>query len=122
VPYSSELLRRLLVPPTTQYELAAKLSMTPAHFSRVLRGGRLSVTSCLRLADQLQIAPSVVLRAYDYTEEAAILDRAYPTRGLTSAQERLLRELTSALSAARTAADALRREQPTTKPPRRAKR
>lgn len=107
VPYSSELLRRLLVPPRKQYELAAMLSMTPAHLTRVLKGGRLSVTSCLRLADLLQVAPAAVLRAYDYEEEAAILDRAYPARGFTSTQRRQLADAGKALAAAHAALRAL---------------
>lgn len=106
-PYDPELLRRLLVPPATQYEIAAKLSMTPSRLSRVMQGGRLSVTSCLRLADLLLVAPAAVLRAYDYEEEAAILDRAYPARGFTSTQRRQLREAGKALAAAHAALRAL---------------
>ena len=55
--------------------------MTASRLTRVKNGARLSVENCLRLADVLSDDPAVVLRAYGYKDEAAILDRAYPDRG-----------------------------------------
>jgi hypothetical protein len=79
--YSNHLLLRVLTKFRTQREAAEHLDMTASRFTRVKNGGRLSVESCLRLADALGEDPAVALRAYGYEEEAAILDRAYPSRG-----------------------------------------
>jgi hypothetical protein len=79
--YSNHLLLRVLGKFRTQGEAAAHIGMTASRFTRVKTGGRLSVESCLRLADVLGDDPAVVLRAYGYEDEAAILDRAYPGRG-----------------------------------------
>jgi hypothetical protein len=87
--------------------------MTASRLTRVKNGGRLSVESCLWLADVLSEDPAVVLRAYGYKDEAAILDRAYPGRGrrpqgdvsllrdvekLSPERLRLVRELITALT------------------------
>jgi hypothetical protein len=79
--YPDHFLRRVLAKFRTQGEAATHLDMTASRLSRVKKGGRLSVESCLRLADVLSEDPALVLRAYGYKDEAAILDRAYPRRG-----------------------------------------
>lgn len=111
--YPNHLLLRVLTKFRTQGGAAAHLGMTASRFTRVKNGGRLSVENCLRLADALGEDPAVVLRAYGYKAEAAILDRAYPARGrrpqgdvsmltdlgkLSPERLRLVRELIAALT------------------------
>jgi hypothetical protein len=79
--YPTHLILRALALFPTQREAAAHLGMTTSRLSRVKKGGRLNVTNCLRLADALGEEPAVVLRMYGYTDEAEILERAYPRRG-----------------------------------------
>jgi hypothetical protein len=111
--YPNQLLRLLLTKFRTQRKAAAHLGMTASRFTRWMNGDRLSVESCLRLADALGGDPAVVLRVYGYEDEAAILDRQYPARRgrrpqgdmsllaefakLTPEHARLVRELIAAL-------------------------
>lgn len=53
------------------------LEMSKERVSRVVGGARLGLANCLRLADELQERPTVVLVAYGYKREAAILERAW---------------------------------------------
>jgi transcriptional regulator with XRE-family HTH domain len=111
--YANHLILRALAQFPSQRALAERLHMTASRLTRVKNGGRLSVESCLWLADVLSEDPAVVLRAYGYKDEAAILDRAYPGRGrrpqgdvsllrdvekLSPERLRLVRELITALT------------------------
>lgn len=77
----NDLLQRALALIPTQRALAERLGLTKSRMSRIARGGTPSVTTCLRLADVLGDRPSAVLRAFGYTDEADILDRAHPPSG-----------------------------------------
>jgi plasmid maintenance system antidote protein VapI len=88
-PSRSDLLERALaLNKGTQTELAEAIGMDRSRLNRVIKGEdeRLGITNCLKLATLLDELPHVVLRAFDWTDEADILQRAYTTPPFTLKQ------------------------------------
>ncbi len=80
-PVPPALIQRALAITQTQHELAVRLEMTKARMTQIVRGARLNVENCLRLARLLNEDPVVVFRAYGYAQLADILQTLYTARG-----------------------------------------
>jgi len=85
----SDLLERALaLNKGKQTELAEAIGMDRSRLNHVIKGEdeRLGITNCLKLATLLDELPHVVLRAFDWTDEADILQRTYATPPFTQKQ------------------------------------
>ena len=71
-----------------QTELAKAIGMDRARLNHVIKGKneRLGITNCLKLATLLDELPHVVLRAFDWTDEADILQAVYTEPRFTQKQ------------------------------------
>jgi hypothetical protein len=87
-PSKTDLLERALALKSKQKVLAEAIGMDRTRLNRVINGEdeRLGITNCLKLATLLEELPHVVLRAFDWTDEADILQRAYTTPPFTQKQ------------------------------------
>jgi plasmid maintenance system antidote protein VapI len=88
-PSKSELLERALaLYKGKQTELAEAIGMDRTRLNRVINGEdeRLGITNCLKLATVVEEFPHVVLRAFDWTVEADLLQTAYTTPPFTQKQ------------------------------------
>jgi transcriptional regulator with XRE-family HTH domain len=87
-PSKSDLLERGLALKGTQQDLAEAIGMDRSRLNHVIKGEdeRLGVTNCLKLATVIDELPHVVLRAFDWTEEADILQKTYTTPPFTQKQ------------------------------------
>lgn len=74
-------MQRALALGTTQRQFARLFGVSESRVSRLVKGARLSIANCLRLADLLGDDPAAVLRAYRYPNEADALERAYAKQG-----------------------------------------
>jgi plasmid maintenance system antidote protein VapI len=85
-PSRSDLLKRALAVTGSQAALARAMGMNRSRLNRVINSARFGFKNCLRLATVIDEYPHVVLRAYNYTSEADILQQAYTTPRFTVKQ------------------------------------
>jgi hypothetical protein len=90
-PSKSDLLERALAlykGKGKQKLLAEAIGMDRSRLNHVIKGKdeRLGVTNCLKLATVIDELPHVVLRAFEWTDEADILQRTYTTPPFTQKQ------------------------------------